>query len=63
MVYKTGKHSSTLQNLDLSNFQKRERERERKEGRKKESKKDRLHACNPSYLGGRDQEDYSLRTV
>jgi hypothetical protein len=21
------------------------------------------HACNPSYSGGRDQEDYSLRPV
>jgi hypothetical protein len=21
------------------------------------------HACNPSYLGGRDQEDFTLKTV
>jgi hypothetical protein len=21
------------------------------------------HPCNPSYLGGRDQEDYSLKTA
>jgi hypothetical protein len=50
----------------------REKERKKKEGRKKEKKRKEgkqkkinqvlvVHTCNPSYSGGRDQEDGSLK--